>query len=93
MKAATAPRSPIRIPPLGIWIEMALPFFAPVPLVPSPPGLVTLPEHLYVPLITLLLPCSPSKVLQSRVVALDCRLNPPRQSFNAGSVTLKTLVD
>jgi hypothetical protein len=93
MKAATAPRSPSSRPPLGIWIEMALPFFAPVPLVPMPPGLETLPEHVYTPLITLLLPCSPSKVLQSRVVALDCRLKPPRQSFNAGSVTLELLDD
>jgi len=58
-------------------------------VVPDPPGLLWLPAHVNLPLITLLEPDSALKVLQSALISLElCRLNAPLQSVRAGSVTL-----
>jgi len=68
---------------------LPLPELVPGDSVPVPPGLDSPPEHVYVPLITLLLPERGWKWLQELEMSLvDWRLKAPRISEIAGRDTL-----
>jgi hypothetical protein len=63
----------------------------PVGVLPMLPGVDWLPAQTNLPLITLLAPFSPLKVLQELVIsAEDWMLNAPRLSLRAARVTLGT---